>query len=86
MAVRIYDLQSPLEPRRVLVVLDLEMAPTDSLVRVTFYSLIGSVVVPPDGRPRVSGLATGLLEVWDAETFQERNCDAADHAWELSPR
>jgi hypothetical protein len=85
-AVRIYDLLSPVEPRRVLVVLDLERAPTDGRSVVTFYSLIESVAVPPGGRSRVAGTASGLLEVWDGETFQGRSCEAADHAWELSPR
>jgi hypothetical protein len=85
-AVRIYDLQSVVEPRRVLVVLDLERAPTDGPFVVTFYSLIESVAAPPGGRSRVSGMASGLLAVWDGETFQERSCEAADHTWELRPR
>jgi hypothetical protein len=82
--VRLYDLVSRVHPRRVLVVLDLERAPADDHLVVTFYSLIESVAVPPGSR--ISGLAAGVVEVWDAQTFQQRSCGAADHAWELAPR
>jgi hypothetical protein len=84
--VRVYDLMSRLSPRRVLVVLDLERAPADDHLFVTLYSLIESVAVPPGMPSRISGLATGVVEVWDGQTFQERSCGAADHAWELAPR
>jgi hypothetical protein len=84
--VRLYDLMSRVSPRRVLVVLDLERAPADDHLVVSLYSLIESVAVPPGMRSRISGLATGVVEVLDAQTFQERSCGAADHAWELAPR
>ncbi|HWW92802.1 MAG TPA: hypothetical protein VN375_05515 [Vicinamibacteria bacterium] len=86
MTVRLYDLMSRLDPRRVLVVLDLERAPADESEFVTLYSLIESVAVPPGLRSRISGLATGVVEVFDGQTFQVRSCGAADHAWELAPR
>jgi hypothetical protein len=86
MTVRLYDLMSRLDPRRVLVVLDLERAPADESQFVTLYSLIESVAVPPGLRSRISGLATGVVEVFDGRTFQVRSCGAADHAWELAPR
>jgi hypothetical protein len=86
MTVRLYDLMSSVNPRRVLVVLDLERAPVADNLFVTFYSLIESVAVPPGVRSPVSGLATGEIAVWDSQTFQPRSCGAADHAWELAPR
>ena len=86
MTVRLYDLLSSVDPRRALVVLDLERAPADANQFVTFYSLIESVAVLPGLRSRISGLAEGVVEVWDGQTFQPRSCAAADHAWELAPR